>query len=380
MPATEKPNRSYSRRAASFDRRTSSVARARAEARPFAQHVAQQRRADAAPAMRRRDRQVVDVQLVEHAPERAEADDLPRRVARDVAERDAVVLELREIHLARPRIGERRVLDRENRVEVGRRASAARSTQLATIHAAPHRARSRRPGVARTAAGPRRGIDRFAARRGLRDGQAADGAGERRRHRRSPRATHAVADHVAIQHRAVADDARPAHVARTRPPRQRRRRVADRGPHRARQALGAERRAPRARDTARRTPRAGARPSTPPTSVRRAPRPRAASCASASSAETPATRRRRTNASPCIVAMPMRRPVNDPGPDATANRSTSASDEAARARARAGGRRAAAPRACATDRRRARRRRRSSSTSATLPARVVVSRASTRMR
>ena len=36
------------------------------------------------------------------------------------------------------------------------------------------------------------------------------------------------------------------------------------------------------------------------------------------------------SANPCIVAMPMRSPVNDPGPDATANRSTSADAEAVR--------------------------------------------------
>ena len=102
-------------------------------------------------------------------------------------------------------------------------------------------------------------------------------------------------------------------------------------------------------------------------------------CASASSADTPTIRRPVTNASPCIVAMPMRRPVNDPG-----RRDGEQIDvrqrDAVRGERRRAIRRAAARRACATDRRAARRQSRSSSTSATLPARVVVSRASTRMR
>ena len=48
-----------------------------------------------------------------------------------------------------------------------------------------------------------------------------------------------------------------------------------------------------------------------------------ASRASASSVETGTMRRPRAIASPCIVAMPTRSPVNDPGPAATASRSTS---------------------------------------------------------
>ena len=49
--------------------------------------------------------------------------------------------------------------------------------------------------------------------------------------------------------------------------------------------------------------------------------------ASASSADTPTSGFPAANASPCIVAIPMRSPVNDPGPIATANTSTSPSVE-----------------------------------------------------
>ncbi len=48
-------------------------------------------------------------------------------------------------------------------------------------------------------------------------------------------------------------------------------------------------------------------------------------CASASNPETPISGFPAANASPCIVAMPMRSPVNDPGPVATANTSISGS-------------------------------------------------------
>ena len=52
-------------------------------------------------------------------------------------------------------------------------------------------------------------------------------------------------------------------------------------------------------------------------------RPRRRRRASASSADTPTTGRPVANASPWMAAMPMRRPVKDPGPAATANTSTS---------------------------------------------------------
>jgi hypothetical protein len=50
-----------------------------------------------------------------------------------------------------------------------------------------------------------------------------------------------------------------------------------------------------------------------------------ATARSAVSPEIPMSGRRWPNASPCMVAMPMRRPVNDPGPVATAKASISSS-------------------------------------------------------
>src|SRR5437899_8565426 len=78
----------------------------------------QQRRGDAGAAELRQYGQIVDVQLVEHTPERAEPRHAAVFVLCDKTERDTLVLELREIHLTRPRIGERRFLDDENRVDL----------------------------------------------------------------------------------------------------------------------------------------------------------------------------------------------------------------------------------------------------------------------
>ena len=76
----------------------------------------------------------------------------------------------------------------------------------------------------------------------------------------------------------------------------------------------------RRRVRAPRTLRRAARPSRPRSAAIRIARRRRAS---ASSADTGTIRGRRAIASPCIVAMPTRRPVKDPGPAATANRSMS---------------------------------------------------------
>src|ERR1041385_2846154 len=57
-----------------------------------------------------------------------------------------------------------------------------------------------------------------------------------------------------------------------------------------------------------------------------------ATARSAAKPEIPIRALPRPNASPCMVAMPMRRPVNDPGPVATAKASTSCSDTAERSR------------------------------------------------
>ena len=247
-------------------------------------------------------------------------------------------------------------------------------TQLLRCHAG-HPARSPHPAVARI-------TDEQRPDRPSRAGSPARSRGGRSRRRsaearRSPPAAAAPADDVAIQDRAVADD----HIERAAgwpgPPRQRRGRIADGRRIELHEAIRAERRRPahaieRRKDLVpvRVHPRGDDR-------IRR--RVRAARCASASRAETPATRRRCTTANPCIVAMPIRSPVNDPGPDATANRSTSdiASPRRSSTRRSSPGSRWACvrdgspPRSSTT---------RSSSTRATLPAGVVVSSANTRMR
>ena len=57
---------------------------------------------------------------------------------RQVEERHAVVLQLRQVHLARPRIRERRLLDRQDVVDLVAATSAARSIQCSVV---PHRVR-----------------------------------------------------------------------------------------------------------------------------------------------------------------------------------------------------------------------------------------------
>src|SRR5262245_1745661 len=60
----------------------------RAEPNALVEHEGEQRRPDALPSVSRRHREVVDVQLVEHSPEGAEADDAARFVTSQVAERN----------------------------------------------------------------------------------------------------------------------------------------------------------------------------------------------------------------------------------------------------------------------------------------------------
>ncbi len=64
-------------------------------------------------------RHVVDVDLVEHEPERAESGDGTLARARDEDVADGAVLQLPGVHLARPGIGERLGFDLEDAVEVG---------------------------------------------------------------------------------------------------------------------------------------------------------------------------------------------------------------------------------------------------------------------
>src|SRR5262245_65859056 len=74
--------------------------------------------ADAQPAQRGTNRQVVDVDLVDDEPERAEPGYAMFRCADDENMADGAVLQLPRVHLLRPRIGERFLLDRKNAVEI----------------------------------------------------------------------------------------------------------------------------------------------------------------------------------------------------------------------------------------------------------------------
>ena len=109
----------------------------------------------------------------------------PVGVSREVAERHAAVLELGEVHLARPRVGERRFLDREDVVDLRRRRRAVRCVQMLMsprVNPAARSlvARSRRRAAGRTAAARAAGSIAVPARaRATR--HPADGAGEQRR-------------------------------------------------------------------------------------------------------------------------------------------------------------------------------------------------------
>src|SRR5207244_1313923 len=67
-----------------------------------------------------RDRQIIDVKLVENPPERAEPDHTAGRIFRSVHKRYPFVAELSEVHVARPRIGEGCALHLEDRVDLVR--------------------------------------------------------------------------------------------------------------------------------------------------------------------------------------------------------------------------------------------------------------------
>ena len=109
----------------------------------------------------------------------------PARRPRDVTKRNAVVFELRQVHLARPRVRERRPLDFEHLVDPGRRrqqlnAPCHRRGRPPAMRggAAPRHARVRRRAAARRAAGyrlegcrPGPGCDRSPASRLRRQAQ-----------------------------------------------------------------------------------------------------------------------------------------------------------------------------------------------------------------
>ena len=90
----------------------------------------------------------------------------PARVPRQEAERDAGVLQLREVHLARPRVGERRLLDRQHVVDVaarqrlddpGTHVGASVSFDAPAAYVVFRLSRLRRRAAARRAAAPRPG-------------------------------------------------------------------------------------------------------------------------------------------------------------------------------------------------------------------------------
>src|SRR5258705_2193489 len=82
------------------------------------EHVMHQRRAVPEPAILRPERDVVDVNLVEHEPECAKACNGALRGAHDVDVADPAVLQLPPVHLPRPWARERFALHLEDAVEV----------------------------------------------------------------------------------------------------------------------------------------------------------------------------------------------------------------------------------------------------------------------
>ena len=111
---------------------------------------------------------------------------------------------------------------------------------------------------------------------------------------------------------------------RTRSDRRPRARVPSRELARREHALDTEQRGASVRDSSRRTPRRLRASSTAATARRVLSAERgAASSASAASDDTAHSGRRAANAMPFAVAMPMRRPVNEPGPAPTATASSS---------------------------------------------------------
>jgi len=68
--------------------------------------------------VRRRNREVVDVQFVKDSPERTESHNVAVGAPGEIEVRDAVIVEFGEIHLARPRTRKRRLLDGEHGIDL----------------------------------------------------------------------------------------------------------------------------------------------------------------------------------------------------------------------------------------------------------------------
>src|SRR5947207_1124690 len=89
-----------------------------AELLPVVEHTCEERRGHPAATKSGRHSQIVDMQLVQNAPERTKPHGFALVVFRQIAERHVAVLKLRDVHLPSPRNGERQLLDRENLVDL----------------------------------------------------------------------------------------------------------------------------------------------------------------------------------------------------------------------------------------------------------------------
>src|SRR5258706_9662096 len=90
----------------------------RAEAPRFRQHVFHQRRAVTPTAVLRPQREIVDVDLIEHQPEGAKPGHATVGRTDNVDVADGAILKLPGIHLARPGAGKRLTLDLEDALEI----------------------------------------------------------------------------------------------------------------------------------------------------------------------------------------------------------------------------------------------------------------------
>ena len=275
--------------------RTSSVAR-RAPSRFASSSTCCSRlRPDALPAKRRTHRDVVDVDLIDDQPERAEAGDALLGCADDEDVADGAVLQLPGVHLPRPRIGERLLFDREDAVEIlvaVERVDPVIDGATGVLgHLVRARRRCRLTYSGRIACGACSPVDDTRAAR-IAMVPASGGAAGSAIRAASPsmrRITSACARAPSPMNSVGSTAQRfEQHLGQAHDRRSRLRvhlRTAPRTP-----------------------PRARHRPRWPP--VRAVPRN---AHASASKPDTPISGFPSANASPCIVAMPMRSPVNEPG-------------------------------------------------------------------
>ena len=224
------------------------------------------------------------------------------------------VVELGEVHLAGPRVGERAcsiarmssISDGDDRGSIMQLAMGSRCADV--------RGAARRPACGRRAGAPRR--YRPPSSRAPRP-PSADRASDR--HRRGQPRWQPIRTGTTLAKRTAPSPAKIADCDRHRRPIPPACATVRRRPaHRARRAVGREQR--RLGDAVERAEHVAAMRVDPAGDKRPGAGHRLAGCANASSAETATIGLLCTNARPCIVAIPMRRPVNEPGPLATANR------------------------------------------------------------